>query len=142
MCIALNRLVLLFIIVPLVELMLLLKLAEWTRWEIAVGLVIITGLAGGTLARHQGLSVWRRIEGELDAGRLPGMALLEGALVLAGGLLLVTPGIITDAVGLLCLLPWTRAPLAQWLRRRFERRLAARYGGRSEEGDPDDWLPG
>ena len=142
MCIILNRLVLLFIIVPLVELVLLLKLAEWTRWEIAVGLVIITGLAGGTLARHQGLSVWRRIQAELGAGRLPGMALLEGAFVLAGGLLLVTPGIITDAVGLLCLLPWTRALLARWLRRRLEKQVTARHFGGSDEDRPDDWVAG
>ncbi len=142
MHILLNRLTLIFIIVPLVELMLLLKLAAWTRWEIAVGLVIVTGLAGGSLARSQGVSVWRRIQGELAAGRLPGMALLEGVLVLAGGLLLVTPGIITDAVGLICLLPWTRAALAQLLRRRFERQLAARDCDSPGDEDSNDWLPG
>lgn len=118
----LARLILLFTAVPFAELALLL----WIGGEIGVlptvGLILATGILGAALARHQGLATWRRFEGALAAGRLPGRELLEGFLILLAGALLLTPGVLTDAVGFTLLLP----PVRRWIVRRIEVRLRAR----------------
>lgn len=114
------RILLLFIVVPLVELALLIKVGQLVGVWPTISLVILTGIAGASLAKHEGLSVLRRIERELEFGRLPTTELLDGFLILAGGLLLLTPGFITDTIGFLCLLPPTRILVRAWIRRRFE----------------------
>jgi UPF0716 protein FxsA len=123
----LARLLLLFTVVPLVELALLLWLGYETHWTWAVLSVLVTGLAGAWLMQHQGLRTVRRIQQDLSAGRMPGDALQDAALVLAAGVLLLTPGVLTDLAALVLLVPWTRQGvkklLARWLRARF--RLAA-----------------
>jgi UPF0716 protein FxsA len=74
--------------------------------------------------RSQGFQILRRIQDELAAGRMPAAELMDGALVLVGGGLLVTPGFFTDALGLFFLLPVTRSLLKRWVRRWLERRLS------------------
>jgi len=93
------RLLLLFIVVPIVELGLLLKLGEWMGALPTLGLIIATGALGAYLARRQGLGVLRRAQAETEAGRLPAGELLEGLLILVAGAVLMTPGVLTDAFG-------------------------------------------
>lgn len=104
-----GRLVLfVFVVVPLVELALLVQVGRMVGLWPTIGLVLVTGIAGGALARAQGLRTVARIQGELAQGRMPGRALMDGAAILGGGALLLTPGILTDVVGFALLLPPTR----------------------------------
>jgi UPF0716 protein FxsA len=110
----LAKLFLLFIVVPLTELVLLLKLADVTSWQFTLLVVIATGVAGSLLARSQGWKAYRRIQQELAAGRLPTEPLLDAVMIFVAGALLLTPGILTDLFGLSLLLPWCRL----WYRKR------------------------
>lgn len=116
------RLLLLFTSVPLVELALLLWIGGRIGVLPTVALILTTGVAGAALARQQGLATWRRFQAALAAGRLPGRELLEGLLILVAGALLLTPGVLTDAVGFLLLVP----PARRWIVGRAEVRLRAR----------------
>jgi UPF0716 protein FxsA len=117
------RIISLFVIIPLVELYLLLRVGSVIGAGPTVGIVIVTGIAGGWMARRQGFTVWRRIQESLNQGVLPTQPLVDGLFILAGGLLLLTPGLLTDAVGFLSLFPPTRAILKRWIRRRFQRQI-------------------
>lgn len=117
-----GRLLLLFIVVPAVELALLIELGDHIGTLATLGLIVITGVVGAALARRQGLSVLRNMQLELTEGRLPAGALVDGVIILIAGALLVTPGILTDAVGFLCLVPAVRKRLKQGLWRHLERR--------------------
>jgi len=86
------RLALLFVVVPFVELALLMLLADATDWKVSFALVVATGVAGAWLVKHQRWRVLRRIREELAAGRVPAGALMDGAMVLVAGTLLLTPG--------------------------------------------------
>lgn len=121
----LSRLALLFILVPLFELFILIQVGEWVGVGPTVGLVILTGLVGAVLARLEGLRILFRIRAELARGSLPGQAMLDGFAVLIGGVLLLTPGILTDLLGFAFLLPPTRGLLMGRIRRSLERRLQA-----------------
>lgn len=113
----LSRLILIFVTVPLVELALLLQVGQWIGAGPTVALVVVTGLAGAALARQQGLRAYMAVQRELAAGRLPGGALLDGVSILAGGALLLTPGILTDALGFGLIVPRSR----RWIQARFRR---------------------
>lgn len=117
------RLALLFILVPLAELALLVRLGQLLGLWPTLGVVAATGVVGAALARSQGLRAVRRIQSELSAGRMPGTALLDGAAILVGGAFLLTPGLLTDVAGFLLLLPPTRRWLRVRLRRALERRV-------------------
>ncbi len=119
----LPRLMLLFIVVPLVELAILLQVAQWIGLLPTVSLVIATGIAGAALARHQGLRAFVAVQQELATGRLPGRALLDGLSILVGGAFLLTPGILTDFAGFSLLAPPSRRWLQRAARRRLERRM-------------------
>ncbi len=119
----LFRLFLLFIGLPLVELALLIQLGQWVGLLPTIGLVVLTGVVGAALARSQGFQVWAAIQRELQEGRMPVGELMNGLLVLIGGVVLLTPGLITDVLGMLLLLPGTRSAFKTYLRRRLERML-------------------
>ena len=114
------RLLLLFVLLPLAELAVLIQVgrAIGLGWTLAI--VVATGFLGATLARRQGLRAWGAIQAELASGRVPGSALVDGLLILIGGIVLLTPGILTDLAGFALLLPPTRTALKRSLRRRFE----------------------
>jgi UPF0716 protein FxsA len=116
------RLLLLFTVVPLVELFLLVKLGTVIGIGPTVLIVICTGVLGAWLARWQGLGVLRRISDDLAAGRLPADALIDGLLIFVAGAVLLTPGLITDAFGFFLLIPPGRAvvrrTIAAWLEQR------------------------
>jgi UPF0716 protein FxsA len=109
------RLLLLFIVVPFIELFLLLYLADVTSWQVSLALVIIPGVLGTLLARGQGWRVWSRIRAELGAGRMPTDPLLDAVLIFVAGALLLTPGVLTDLLGITLLIPWTRKYARRWL---------------------------
>jgi UPF0716 protein FxsA len=116
-------LLLLFIGVPLLDMMTLVLLGRAIGFWGAVFLVIVCGLAGTALARSQGAQVWRAIQRDLSEGRPPSYGLLDGLMVLIAGALLITPGFLTDIVGLLLLLPPVRNVVKRSLRARLERAL-------------------
>lgn len=118
------RLLAIFILVPVVELYVLLKVGGLIGIVPTVALILLTGIAGAWLARTQGFDLLRRIRTELAEGRLPASELLEGAMVLAGGMLLLTPGFCTDLLGFSLLVPFTRIYVKRfamlWLQRMIE----------------------
>jgi len=103
-----GKLLLIFTIIPFVELSLLLKLAEATSAMTTLGIILITGVVGAYFAKEQGRRVIHNIQMELNSGRMPGNELLHGLCVLIGGVLLLTPGIMTDLFGFSLLFPVTR----------------------------------
>jgi UPF0716 protein FxsA len=124
------RLISLFVLVPLVELYLLIKVGTLIGVWPTVGIVVITGIAGGVMARRQGFTVLNSIRESLNRGVLPAGQVVDGLFILAGGLMLLTPGLMTDMLGFLALLPSTRAILKRWIKQRFQRLIDSRmvYG--------------
>ncbi|HHY61025.1 MAG TPA: FxsA family protein [Clostridia bacterium] len=118
-----GYLLVILILVPLVELGLLIKVGQHFGAVNTILLVILTGVAGAWLAKYQGLRVLWEIRSLLSRGVMPGYKLVEGLLVLLGGLLLLTPGFVTDVLGLLCLLPVSRPFLAGLVIRMLENYL-------------------
>lgn len=115
---------LLFVVVPLLELYLLLWLGSIIGFWPTVAITLVTGILGGTLAKREGLKVWREWRSALDQLRPPEQGVIDGVLVLIGGVLLVTPGILTDATGVVLLLPPTRRRIAARIRSGIDRRIA------------------
>lgn len=119
----LGRLLLLFIVVPLVELYLLIEVGSRLGAGTTVILIALTGAIGALLARMQGFRVVVQIRERLEQGQLPADELLSGGLVVAGGLLLVTPGLLTDAVGFALLFPAVRARVVEWAKGFLRRKI-------------------
>ncbi len=119
----LGRLLLLFTVVPLVELCLLIEVGSRLGAGTTVILIALTGGVGALLARMQGFRVVLQIRERLRGGQLPADELLSGGLVVAGGLLLVTPGLLTDAVGLALLLPFVRSRVVEWVKGFIQRKI-------------------
>lgn len=121
----LLRIFLLFTIVPVVEIYLIIRVGSLIGALPTVLLLLAVSSAGAWLVRTQGFALMRRIQSELAQGRLPAAELLDGALVLVGGVLLLTPGFFTDLLGLVLLIPASRALIKQfvglWLQRRLDR---------------------
>jgi len=122
----LFKLFLLFTVVPLLEVVLLIYIRDHTSWEFTLALIVLTGLIGATLARQQGWQTSQRIKKELSQGRMPGDSLLDGLLILVAGVLLVTPGIMTDVVGFSLLVPGCRRIIKRRIVRRFKKRFRMR----------------
>lgn len=119
----LGKLFVIFAVVPVLELYLLIKVGRLIgAWE-TVAILLAVSFIGAWLVRHQGFSILSRIQGELATGRLPAAELLDGLLVLVGGLLLLTPGFITDLLGIFFLVPAGRFILKRYLQRWMERRI-------------------
>lgn len=119
-----RGLLVLFIVVPLVELYLLTLLARATSFWVAVALTLVTGVVGGSLAKREGLRVWRRWQQSLNEMKMPEEGVVGGLLVLVGGVLLITPGILTDITGFLLLLPATRRLVADRIRARINTKFS------------------
>ena len=116
-----GRLLLLFIAVPAAELALLIEIGSRIGTWPTLGIIAATGILGAALARHQGLGILHTIRAEMNAGRIPAASMVDGVLVLMAGAVLMTPGVLTDALGFLILIPltrrWIRARLWNWLKR-------------------------
>jgi UPF0716 protein FxsA len=120
------KLALLFVGIPLIELALLVWVGTLLGFWPTMALVLLTGLVGALLARFAGLHVVLQIRREVLAGRMPVGHMLDGLLVLVGGLVLLTPGLLTDVVGFALLIPWSRRIVRDLVRRRIGRMVEAR----------------
>lgn len=129
----LPRLFLLFALVPVIELYLLVQVGGEIGVLPTIALVLFTGVAGAWLARTQGLEVLARIQLDLSRGVMPTDSLLDGACILIAGVLLLTPGFITDIFGLLLLLPMSRVVL----RRYFSRHMVTQFASRGAHATYD-----
>ena len=110
----LGRLALLFVLVPLIELVLLIELGRFLGVWPTIGVVVVTGAGGALLARAAGVRTLRNFRVELARGQLPGQAIWDGLAILLGGAFLLTPGLLTDFVGFSLLVPGTRRILQRW----------------------------
>lgn len=119
----LFKLILLFTVVPIIELAILIKLAQWTSLIATLLLVIATGIVGGILAKYEGIAVWRRLWVNLQQGIMPTDELIEGVLIFIAGALLITPGLLTDVTGFLILIPFSRALLRNWIKQKIQRAI-------------------
>ena len=109
------RLFLIFLIVPVIEIYLIIKVGEVIGGVATVAVLLAMSLLGAWLIRHQGGRVLGQIRDELAQGRLPAAQLLDGALIFIGGVLLTTPGFFTDFLGIFFLIPATRRVIKMWL---------------------------
>ncbi len=135
-------LLVLFIVVPIVEIFAIIQVGQAIGVWWTVALLIADSILGSILMRSQGRAAWRRFNAALAEGRAPAREVLDGVLVIFGGALLLTPGFVTDVFGAAFLLPPTRAVLRRVLVRRFAARMVVsappRFGGRPRaRGDAD-----
>ena len=127
----------LFIVVPLAELYVILKVGDAIGAVPTIALLAADSVLGALLLRAQGRSVWARFNATMAAGRVPHRELIDGVLVIFGGAFLITPGFLTDIVGLVLLIPPTRALVRRLVARRLGRRIVGGRGGRTRV-DPFD----
>ncbi len=120
-------LALVFVALPLVEVYLLVQLGQVVGAAWTIALLFLTGVLGSVLIRREGGRAWRALNDVLRAGRMPARELADGALILVGGALLLTPGFLTDGVGLFLILPFSR-PLARGVLTRIVARRLAQAG--------------
>ena len=118
-------LVLLFIVVPIAELYVIWQIGEAIGILPTIALLILDSVLGAALMRAQGRAAWMRFNRALAEGRVPGREVMDGALVVFGGALLLTPGFLSDVLGLLLLLPPTRALIRKALVARFAGRVVS-----------------
>jgi len=111
---------LLFIIVPLVEIYLLIEIGTVIGALTTVALCVLTAVVGGGLLRYQGLQTMFRAQANLSKGQLPAIEMFEGVALAIGGALLLTPGFVTDIFGFLCLIPWSRRMMIHAAMRRMQ----------------------
>ncbi len=112
-------LVLAFIVVPLLELAVILRVGDAIGVFPTIVILLGVSVGGAWLLKREGRGAWRRFRAALGSGRMPAAEVVDGALVLVGGTLLVTPGFITDAVGLALIAPPSRALVNRAVRARF-----------------------
>jgi UPF0716 protein FxsA len=119
----LGVLALLFLVVPFAELFVILKVGQAVGALWTIALLVAMSVFGAALVKREGLSVLRRARARVNGGVVPGQELVDGVLILFGGALLLTPGFLTDVVGIALLLPPVRAALRTTVRRRLARRI-------------------
>lgn len=136
-------LLVLLLLVPVVELYVIVQVSHALGVVDTLSLLVLVSIVGAWLVKHQGLSVWRRLNVSLASGRMPTDEIIDGFLVLLAGALLLTPGFVTDFFGLLLLLPPVRVVVRGVAKHRFGRRvqvIRATYGGPIYDV-PDDETP-
>ena len=123
------KLFLAFTIIPVSEIYILIAIGGQIGILPSIALVILTGIVGASLARSQGLKTLGRIRDSFQQGVVPGEELLNALLIAIAGIVLLTPGFLTDAAGLFLLIPATRTLCREWLKRRIELVYAQRNAG-------------
>ena len=111
------KLLIVFTLVPIIELYVLIEAGHQIGIGATIAMIFLTGIAGAYLARSQGFNLINRIQTDLNQGRIPAEEMMDGAMILAGGLLLLTPGFCTDLFGFCLLTPATRQFFKIWLNR-------------------------
>ena len=136
----LLALIVIFIVVPLAELYVILKVADdLLGWPLTLALLAADSLLGSWLLRSQGRAVWRRFNEVVRAGRVPHNEVIDGVLVIFGGAFLITPGFITDVLGLILLVPPTRRLVRRSARRYIERRAVVTVSGPAGRRRSREW---
>lgn len=102
------KLLAVFIIIPVIELIIIIRVGYNLGFWPTLGLIVVPGIVGAAMAHSQGTIIFTEIKREISAGRLPGNKIVDGILLFLGGVLLITPGILTDIIGLSVLFPVTR----------------------------------
>ncbi|MFP5114505.1 FxsA family protein [Bacillaceae bacterium C204] len=118
-----RYLFLLIILIPALDIGVLLFSGKAIGVWPTIALILLTGIIGAYLAKREGLQTIRRVQEQLSYGQLPGDALLDGICILIGGILLLTPGFITDVTGFLFLFPPTRKPIKYLIIKMWQRRI-------------------
>ena len=121
------KLWLLFLVVPLAEIMLCIEIGSRIGIWMTLLIVVLTAVCGASLAQREGLKTWWRLQEKLSQGRMPDEELLDGGLLLLAGALLLTPGFLTDTMAILLLYAKTRQGVKRWLRRYFSQRWRLQY---------------
>jgi len=116
----LLKLFLAFTLIPMLELYLLIKIGTVMGALNTLALVILTGFAGAYLARMQGLQTMLRVRSQIQQGVMPAEDLIDAVIIFAAGIVLLTPGLLTDIAGLLLLYPTSRFHFKRWLRKKFD----------------------
>jgi len=119
----LPYLILLFTVLPALELFILIEVGSHIGALNTIFIVIVTGVVGASLAKMQGFMVLQKIKTSLDQGLLPSSELIDGMMILAGGIVLLTPGFISDVIGLFLLIPVTRSIIKLLIQKRMETML-------------------
>ena len=120
------RLLAVFIIIPLIELVILIKVGSYIGLWPTILIVVLTGVVGASLARYQGFVIINKIRSDVSSGRVPARELIDGLMVLIGGIVLLTPGFLTDIFGFILLIPLTRNFIKGFVRKYFERMASYR----------------
>ena len=110
-----SKLLILFVVVPVTELYILIEVGKRIGSLTTIGIIIFTGILGAYLVKNQGFKILRKIQNDLNEGIMPGDSLIQGAIILAGGILLLTPGFVTDIVGFIFLIPVSRNVVKKYL---------------------------
>jgi len=110
-----TKLLILFVIIPVTELYILIEVGKKIGSLTTIGVIILTGIIGAYLVKSQGFMILRKIQNDLNEGIMPGDSLIQGAIILAGGILLLTPGFVTDILGFILLMPVSRNILKKYL---------------------------
>ena len=121
----LLRLLLLFTIVPLIELYFLIKIGSAIGALNTIVLILGTAILGSILVRWQGLKTMQQIMSQLSQNKIPAEEMVNAVLIFVGGVMLITPGILTDFLALFLVFPYTRTLFKRWLRRKFDRMVAS-----------------
>ena len=142
-----GKLFLLFAILPIIEITVLMSVGEQIGGWNTVAIVIITALAGSYLVRQQGLSTLLHAQQKMQTGNIPGQELAEGLLLVIAGVLLVTPGFITDGLGFLLCLPMTRPVIAKSLLKHLSvqvvnQSLNGQFYRQPQQSNDDDIIEG
>ena len=119
----------LFLIIPIIEIYFLIKVGEVIGALPTIILVVLTAVIGAGLLRQQGLSTRARLQQNISQGKIPAQEMLEGVILAVGGALLMTPGFVTDTIGFLCLLPFSRQYIASNIMKRSAMSVGATMGG-------------
>jgi UPF0716 protein FxsA len=123
-----------FIVVPIIEIYVLIQVGQVIGAWWTVLLLIADSVVGAWLVKREGVRAWRALRTALDSGRMPGRELADGALILIGGTLMLTPGFVTDAFGVLLILPFTRPVFRRLLAAVVSKRLVVIGTGAAEAG--------
>jgi UPF0716 protein FxsA len=110
-----TKLLILFVIVPVTELYILIEVGKKIGSLTTIGIIILTGIIGAYLVKGQGFMILKKIQNDLNEGIMPGDSLIQGAIILTGGILLLTPGFVTDIIGFIFLIPVSRRVVKKYL---------------------------
>jgi len=120
-----TKLLILFVIIPVTELYILIEVGKRIGSLTTISIIIFTGILGSYLVKNQGFMILKKIQNDLNDGIMPGDSLIQGVIILAGGILLLTPGFVTDTVGFIFLIPASRNVikkyLLKWLKGKIEK---------------------